>query len=439
MATLNDITGLSGDATQTYFVDNFVIVEPLNGPTTLAEIMDRFPDQVYQKGTDTHLYRLLQALCGDAGAGLAKKQAYAARLKYEASFLSFKVLDQIYAAQFHFHRLRSETYADVNTDDALSDENWDRAEAADARYYHRIQQFWTGTRSGNSPEGIQFVAEAGCGLECEIVEHYKYIYDAYSDDPLGLEPQGVSDSTNEFVVIPRFDPAANWHYIPDVLPSYNFQPPLLAEPGNGRITTLNVGDFLLRTAPVYVYDLPVLLPHIERNTIDLLDRIRPVDTFCTFRLEDIFQSVAHLGNPTASSIRNDVTRYVNGNPDVNWPIIEPAINSFIRPDTETAAGSFADASTRTPATFYTIEPNAINAFTDEALQDPDYGTPEFYANADDGIAPIDSYRSEYAGGLPTSFIKTFPQYSVTPRDVFSASSALAVNNTPLVITGSMTL
>lgn len=206
MPTLNEVVGGNASPTRTVFTTNNIAVEPLNGPQSVEEVMDRFPEEVYQQGRDTHLFRLLSALCGDAGAGLAKKQAYAARLRYEAEFVNFEFLDQIYTAQFQFQRLRSETYPFNANVDALTPSQWDMVEKADERYYHRMGKWWTATRWGNSKEGMRLAAEAGTGMDCDISPHYRFVFDQYSDLKLGLPPDGTSPSPEEFVVIPRYVP-----------------------------------------------------------------------------------------------------------------------------------------------------------------------------------------------------------------------------------------
>jgi hypothetical protein len=438
MPTLNDLLGTSTSTTQTVFTDNFVIVEPLDGPTSVDDVMDRFPPEVYQQSRDTHLYAFLSALCGDAGAGLAKKQAYIARLKYEADFLNFQVLDQIYDAQFQIHRLASETYAGISTANANTDNLWSLAKSADDAYFHRVQEFWTGTRYGNSPTGIQYVAQAGTGLDCEIVEHYKYIYDQFSDDPLGLDPDGISIATEEFVVIPRYDPEGGWHYVPDVLPDWLFTPPKLADDPESRrrIIDLGVEDTGIVPSRVYIYGIPVLLPDIERNMIELLDRIRPVNTFATIRLEEPVNIDLTISNPTASSIFLQLTRFVTGKPTVAWPPTDPSTNTFIQANVENPSGSYANSVQATPTTFYTILPSAIKGYTDQALNDPLYGTPEFHTTASDGIAPSDKYTSEHNGPFFDPIIQIYPELNrASEQSVFSSKAAVSVLNTPLILRG----
>src|SRR5687767_3676974 len=104
-------------SSSTVFTDQAPQIEPLDGPTRTMEIMDRFPEAVYQQGPDTHLFKFMEALCGDAGAGLIKKQSYLARLADEAEILQYTDLDNFYVQHFSFRRLRNEIY-DLDTDTA---------------------------------------------------------------------------------------------------------------------------------------------------------------------------------------------------------------------------------------------------------------------------------------------------------------------------------
>jgi len=225
--TLTEIASGNASLTQTVFTTDNLVVEPLNGPQSVEDLMDRFPEEVYHQGRDTHLFRLLQALCGDSGAGLAKKQAYAARLKYEAEFVSFDILNDVYVAQFQFQRLRSETYTYNADADALTPTQWNLVELADQRYYQRVAKFWTAVRYGNNGEGIRLAAESGTGVTCDISPQYRFIFDQYSDLALGLKPDGITPACEEVAVLPRFDPGNDVSYVTPYERVWEFTSPTL--------------------------------------------------------------------------------------------------------------------------------------------------------------------------------------------------------------------
>jgi len=227
MPTLNEIVGGNTGQTRTVFTTNNIAIEPLNGPTSVEEVMDRFPEETYQQGRDTHLFRLLSALCGDAGAGLAKKQAYAARLRYEAEFVEFDILDDVYVSQFQFQRLASETYPFNANADALTPTQWNDVELANQSYSHRMAAWWAAVRHGNSKEGIRLAAEAGSGLDCDVSEQYRFIFDQFSDMPLDIKPDGITPSPEEVVVLPRFVPGGDVSYSTGYEKQWEFTPPTL--------------------------------------------------------------------------------------------------------------------------------------------------------------------------------------------------------------------
>lgn len=428
MPTLAQLVGTQTDPTLLQVTPNNPVVEPLDGPTTVDDVMDRFPEEVYQQGRDTHLYRFLTALAGDSGAGLLKAQAFAARLVNEAEFMSFQVLDDFYAAQFRFKRLRQETYPDFDpTIDALTPTQWDAIQLADQQYRQRVMDFFTAIRYGNSPKGLALMAQAGCGVECELVENYKWIYDQMSDDILGLEFIGTTNSTAEFIVIPRF--------IGDDIesPFLEFQEQIFRV-YTGHAPTGTAGPTVTVAFDYDVAGVSRMVPEVERNVIDLLDRLRPVTTVASVIPEDVrFTAIAINGGVHASSQRVASSRLVEGNADVPWPDTDPAQNYFIQPSVENEAGGFYGGTRELPTIFLTVE--NIHAYTDLALGDPTYGTNAFY-DASSGISAFDHFRSEQYGVFTPIMIAIFPFLSNISSDAtFISGNAIAINDTPLTIEG----
>jgi hypothetical protein len=179
------------------------VIEALDGPAVVDSLMGRFPEAVYAKGRDTHLYKFLLALCGDAGAASLKKATLLARLKNEGSLLNFNDIDNFYGKVLGFERLSDEIYIYDPKDNALEKEVWDKIHAMDSSYRKRIVEYLQSTRYGNAPRGIELAARAASGIDCEVVENYKYVYDLYSDDRLNITKVGNTDQTEEFVIVPR--------------------------------------------------------------------------------------------------------------------------------------------------------------------------------------------------------------------------------------------
>lgn len=435
MSNLAQLTTGSTTPTITQIVASNPVVEPLDGPVTVDDVMDRFPEEIYQQGHDTHLYKFMTALCGDAGSGLIKKQLYAARLRFEAEFINFHNLDDFYATQFQLRRLADETYAGDPIVDALTPEQFDTIELADQSFYQRAQEFFTAIRYGNSPQGLVTMAQAGSGVDADIIEHYKYIFDQYSDDPLGLEPHGTTLSTSEFVISSRFLGAdTDRQYTQPWQWTYEFTPPTLTS-NAGRPVPAPAGGDVMAVAKTYANtDALQLVPEVERNTLELLDQLRPATTLATINPQtDRYVAVSLNSPPFASSERVVVSQFITGNINVNWPDVDPSQGYFIQAGAEAEATAWYGSLQELPIIFIDI-PN-LWAYTEQALADPDYAQDDFYLQVN-GIAPVDSYASEHYGGFFQLLIAIFPSLaSVTPDAQFLAENAVAIQTTPVVMIG----
>lgn len=182
------------------------IIEPLGGMIPVESLMERFPENLYNRGRDSHLYNFVLALTGEAGAGGLKKRTVASRLKNEGPLLVFKDLDTLYAQTFFFKRLPREIYSYDAANSVVEKQIWDKIYAADQSYKKRVKDYFNGVRLGSSPLGITLVARAGSGEDVDVYENYKYVFDQISDDRLGLERVGFSNATEEFVIVPRVVP-----------------------------------------------------------------------------------------------------------------------------------------------------------------------------------------------------------------------------------------
>jgi hypothetical protein len=111
-------------------------------------------------------------------------------------------LDRFFGSPFAFGRIIDETF-DQAPDGVLDKDAWEEIRAKNARYRNRALDYVNGARAGNTPFGMRLTAKAGLGHDVEIIENYKYLFDVRSDDPLGLDKHGQTDSTGEFVVVPR--------------------------------------------------------------------------------------------------------------------------------------------------------------------------------------------------------------------------------------------
>lgn len=190
----------------TTVIDQTFFLAPLGGPQHPQSYLDRFPDTLYNKGIDSHLVKLMYALMGPSGTGWLRKNYLEARLLLEEFGIDLFDLDDFYGDPLSFGRILEEVY-DEDPGGLLPRDQWETIRAKDAAYRSRALDYVTGARAGNTPLGMHLVARSGLGHECEVIENYRYIYDQISDEPLGLKNFGVTNQTNEMIVLPRREPA----------------------------------------------------------------------------------------------------------------------------------------------------------------------------------------------------------------------------------------
>lgn len=185
-------------------VEQRYLIEPLAGSKAPASYLDRFPDELYNKAPESHLVRFMYALLGPAGLGQLHDDYLQARLILEDHGLELVDLEDFYGSPFKFGRILAETYTSDPTG-LLSQDQWDEIRAKDARYRSRAIDFFNGVRAGNTPEGMRLVARSGLGHDVTIVENYRALFDAISDDPLGIPFIGQTDSLAEMIVVPQHE------------------------------------------------------------------------------------------------------------------------------------------------------------------------------------------------------------------------------------------
>lgn len=186
----------------TRVIDQRYFLLPLGGPNNPRTYLDRFPEEVYNKGMDSLLIKFMYSALGPAGAGWLRKNHLQARLTLEDYGLETFNLDEFYSNPFGFGRIFDEIYID-DTTGLISSDKWQEIKRKDASYRSRAIDFISGARAGNTPFGIRLVSRSGLGHDVEVIENYKYLYDQISDDPLGLGYFGLTNSTEEFIIIPR--------------------------------------------------------------------------------------------------------------------------------------------------------------------------------------------------------------------------------------------
>lgn len=128
-----------------------------------------------------------------------------------------------------------------------------------------------------------------------------------------------------------------------------------------------------------------------------LDRIRPVHTIPTVADAPGKVSIQQPAKVFASSQYVETRKFVTGQPDVQWPPVEPNKPYWIEPSIEKPAPVTHHGSRFHYASFHKV--SDAKAYTDEALLDPDYLT-------DEGV--LNQYKSEYAGTFSQPQRTLFP-------------------------------
>jgi hypothetical protein len=260
-------------------VDQKFQIEPLGGPKDVFYYLDRFPDEIYHKSPDTHLYKYMRAMLGESGVNWLRKNHLEARLLLEELGIDLFDLDQFFGNIFSFGRIVEESFDD-DPFGVISKEVWEEIRAKNARYRNRALDFINGARAGNTPFGMRLAAKAGLGHDVEIIENYKYLYDVHSDRPLGLTYFGKTTSTEEMIVLPRRE-------------------------------VTDSGDS--------VDDLYEITPVDQRHLQEAVDQIRPQTTIMTIADGRGIRARTNWQTMYATSEYTQVVRYVTGTSEVQWP------------------------------------------------------------------------------------------------------------------------
>lgn len=129
-----------------------------------------FPEDLYDLRPESHLVRFVKALLGDAGVGQLRRRYLLAQLEQSLDSTHFYDLDKFYGALFGARRgvlgvLPVNPYSDVATPDG-----WDEISRQDAIFRERIIKLARAITLGGTPMGMQALAEALTGVECDIYE-----------------------------------------------------------------------------------------------------------------------------------------------------------------------------------------------------------------------------------------------------------------------------
>jgi hypothetical protein len=137
--------------------------------------LSSFPDDLYDLRNSSHLVRFLKALLGEGGVGQLRKRYAMAQFEGSLTGTHFYDLDRFYGALFGARRsVFTQLPLDPTTEVATPD-GWDDVHAMDAIFRERIIKLAKAITLGATPMGMQALAEALTGVECDIYEVWRQL------------------------------------------------------------------------------------------------------------------------------------------------------------------------------------------------------------------------------------------------------------------------
>lgn len=332
------------------------IPEPINAPEPLRSKLGRFGPELYNLNRNSHLYRFLTALAGDAGAGALKRDLLYPRLHQMIEATHYGDLDRVFGNPLGLPRLKSLDYLgnplelyDTNPEtDSLADAEWQIVRSRDANYRARCLTWMRAIMAGPTREGIALAGEAALGTECDVFENFQFIDNQASDDPITLTDVGQTDSPNEFVIIPR---------------------------------------------------LPAITQEERRRIVHLVDLLRPVDSLPTVFAGDRLRSERAILQEAASSEYFTISRLVTGREDVVWPDTDPGLGYWIEAGTEKETPTFSWLSRQEIVTFLSVSSASASSTHVGTFNVNQTVTFAHLATVSDNFQsfdPVDAYAPNYA-------------------------------------------
>jgi hypothetical protein len=157
--------------------DNQSYVRPLPYlvPRSIIQKAAHFSESYWKLDIDSIVFKILDALCRDAGAGNNKKALFVSRLQSSLDSTYFQDLDSFYFGVLGFPRHLSESYNFNPFSNALTVDQWIEVLVKDAKYRARCLDLMSALNHGGSPFGFRMACKAVLAVDCDIFELWKYI------------------------------------------------------------------------------------------------------------------------------------------------------------------------------------------------------------------------------------------------------------------------
>lgn len=148
-----------------------------------------FPEDLYDLRPTSHLMRLMKALLGEGGVGQLRKRYLLCQLEQALDGTHFYDLDRFYGSLFGARRGVLGALPVDPMEEVCTPDGWDEIAQYDAIFRERIIKLAKAITLGGTPMGMQALAEALTGVECDLYEVWS-ILDSHGE-------AGIARSYNE--------------------------------------------------------------------------------------------------------------------------------------------------------------------------------------------------------------------------------------------------
>lgn len=274
---------------------------PFMPPKSTEKRLEHFDENVYRVDSDTVLFKFIDSMCGDAGAGSLKKQIFLQRLSGSLDSIYGSDLDYIFGNVRFLSRADSEAYTHDPMRSMLTSEQWDEVSTKDAQYRSRIREYFNACAQANTVEGIRQAVHAATSADCQVIESWRYIDNFGITDSVGradgLSYAAVDLSTGHRVLFDTQEDADDFI--------------------TGK-THWQVHENKARSELTVVPHKTDLTPRENRLLLQMLNRMRGLDTVVTVNPQGLsVHSPVGVRAISSDSTYYQVEKVVTGTPVLN--------------------------------------------------------------------------------------------------------------------------
>ena len=175
-------------------------------PRSIEARLAHFDQTAYVADPSSVVYRLVDALCGDAGAGDLKKSSTLDRITNSIEGIFFSDLDYLFGRTGFLPRNEDESYDFDPKFDMLTAEQWDEVRIKDAWYRARVRDYFIAAGRGGTPDGLRLAVACSSSVSSDIFEVWRYMDNFGITNSLGRAPVSTR---SEVVITPHKDSLGN--------------------------------------------------------------------------------------------------------------------------------------------------------------------------------------------------------------------------------------